>query len=102
MTRPKCCPSGSVARRHQAAGGGAGRVPRENEKTLAGCEHTYPDGRAAATGGQHQDLRICGAMLKAGRQALGLAPGPDSPCPPPTVSRPPPAGRAGRRVASPP
>jgi hypothetical protein len=36
----------------------------ENEKTLAGCEHTYPDGRAAATGGSTKICAICGAVLK--------------------------------------
>jgi hypothetical protein len=40
----------------------------EAEKTLAGCEHTYPDGRAAVTGGSTKICSICGAVLK-GRDA---------------------------------
>ena len=36
----------------------------EVEKTLVGCEHTYPDGRHAATGGSTKICAICGGVLK--------------------------------------
>jgi hypothetical protein len=36
----------------------------EVEKTLAGCEHTYPDGRTASTGGSTKICSVCGAVLK--------------------------------------
>jgi hypothetical protein len=36
----------------------------EAEKTLVGCEHTYPDGKAAAVGGSTKICAVCGAMVK--------------------------------------
>ena len=40
----------------------------EVERTLVGCDHTYPDGRSAGTGGSTKICAICGAVLK-GRDA---------------------------------
>jgi len=37
----------------------------EQQRALEGCEHVYPDGRAAATGGSTKVCAICGKMLKA-------------------------------------
>jgi hypothetical protein len=36
----------------------------EVERTLVGCDHTYPDGRSAGTGGSTKICAICGGMLK--------------------------------------
>ena len=36
----------------------------ESDRTLAGCEHTYPDGRTASTGAQTHICAICGQVLK--------------------------------------
>lgn len=35
----------------------------EEAKVLRDCEHTYPDGRLAATGGQVKICAICGRVL---------------------------------------
>jgi hypothetical protein len=37
----------------------------EQQRALEGCEHQYPDGRAAATGGSTKVCAICGQVLKA-------------------------------------
>jgi hypothetical protein len=54
-----------VIKRLEAA---AAEFRAEVEKTLVGCEHTYPDGRAAVTGGSTKICSICGGVLK-GRDA---------------------------------
>lgn len=36
----------------------------EQQKALEGCEHTYPDGRTASTGGSTKACAICGQLLK--------------------------------------
>jgi hypothetical protein len=36
----------------------------EEQKVLEGCDHTYPDGRQAGTGGKTKICAICGRMLK--------------------------------------
>lgn len=35
----------------------------EEAKVLQGCEHVYPNGRLAATGGQVKICAICGRVL---------------------------------------
>lgn len=39
------------------------RLREEEAKILQGCEHTYPDGRLAATGGQVKICAVCGRVL---------------------------------------
>jgi hypothetical protein len=41
-----------------------GELRAEQAKVLEGCEHTYPDGRAAAAGGSTKVCAICGKVLK--------------------------------------
>ena len=36
----------------------------EEGQLLQGCEHTYADGRAAATGGSTKVCALCGQVLK--------------------------------------
>jgi len=54
-----------VIKRLEAA---AAEFRAESEKALVGCEHTYPDGRVAVTGGSTKICSICGGVLK-GREA---------------------------------
>ena len=36
----------------------------EESRVLEGCEHTYGDGRSAATGGRIRICAICGRLIK--------------------------------------
>jgi hypothetical protein len=36
----------------------------EEKRVLEGCEHVYPDGRAAATGAPTKVCAICGQIVK--------------------------------------
>ena len=40
-----------------------GALREEERLLLESCEHTYPDGRAAAAGGQVKICAICGRLL---------------------------------------
>ncbi|MBK9517696.1 MAG: hypothetical protein IPO09_10150 [Anaeromyxobacter sp.] len=41
-----------------------GELRAQQQAALEGCEHTYPDGRQAATGAATKVCAICGQMLK--------------------------------------
>lgn len=41
-----------------------GELRVQQQAALEGCEHTYPDGRQAATGAATKVCAICGQMLK--------------------------------------
>lgn len=41
-----------------------GELQAERKKALEGCEHTYADGRQAATGAATKVCAICGAVVK--------------------------------------
>jgi hypothetical protein len=41
-----------------------GELNAEQKKALEGCEHTYADGRSAATGSSTKICAICGAVVK--------------------------------------
>jgi hypothetical protein len=41
-----------------------GELRTQQQAALEGCEHTYPDGRQAATGAATKVCAICGNVLK--------------------------------------
>ncbi len=41
-----------------------GELHEEQKKALEGCEHTYADGRSAATGTSTKVCAICGRVVK--------------------------------------
>ncbi len=47
-----------------------GELHAEQKKALEGCEHTYADGRSAATGSSTKVCAICGQMVKGSADKL--------------------------------
>ncbi len=47
-----------------------GELHAEQKKALEGCEHTYADGRAAATGTATKVCDICGQVVKGSADKL--------------------------------
>ena len=46
------------------------KLRAEEATLLEGCEHAYPDGRAAMTGAQVKICAICGKLLRARDEKL--------------------------------
>jgi hypothetical protein len=47
-----------------------GELHAEQKKALEGCEHSYADGRSAATGSATKVCAICGAVVKGSADKL--------------------------------
>jgi len=47
-----------------------GELQAEQKKALEGCEHTYADGRSAATGSNTKVCAICGLVVKGSADKL--------------------------------
>jgi hypothetical protein len=47
-----------------------GELHAEQKKALDGCEHTYADGRSAATGTATKVCAICGLVVKGSADKL--------------------------------